>query len=422
MKKVLFISYFWPPSGKASLHWPLDIIRYLPKDKIEPIILTVEEETFTQKDESLLSNVDSNWRIIKSKALEPFNLYRMFIGKTKNEKLKSSETISTENKKLTHRIALWIRLNLFIPDARVGWNITAFKTANKFISKEKIDAVVSIGPPHSSHLIGLKLSKKFNIPHIPVLIDPWVDIVYYKNLKRSIITKRVDNQFEKSVLQNAEQVVFVTKSTEEDYLNKYSFLKNKTIVLYWGYDEDDFKDVKIEKTGKDEKIIVHAGNLFSYQNPKNFWKQIKFENANGNKFKIRFIGSVDTQVLDYLKEIDLIDKVELAGFLPYSEMIKQICEADILLVCSSEPRHVPGKLFEALRTGNPIIAFGDNNEEVKKIIKNANAGMMFGYDESGEEFLEGLDKIKPDHNFVTKFNRTEISKAFYQTLGKIIYG
>lgn len=416
MKRVLFISYFWPPSGKASLHWPLDIIRHLPQNEIEPIILTVEEETFTQKDESLLKKVDPNWQIIKSKALEPFDLYRIFIGKKRNEKLISSETISTENKKLTHRIALWIRLNLFIPDARVGWNFTAFKAANKFISKEKIDAVVSIGPPHSSHLIGLKLSKRFNVPHIPVLIDPWVDIVYYKNLKRSTITKMVDNHFEKSVLQNAKHIVFVNRSTEEDYQTKYDFIRNKSTVLYWGYDEEAFKDLKIEKIKKDEKIIVHSGNLFSYQNPKNFWKQIKIENEKGNKFIIRFIGSVDKQVLDFLKEIGLSDKVELVGFLSYQEMIKQICEADILLVCASEPRHVPGKLFEALRTGKPIIAFGDNNEEVEKIIEEANAGMMFGYDESGEEFLLNYHHFKTKIERVKLFDRRKISVSFFKIL------
>jgi len=425
MKKVLFISYFWPPSGKASLHLPLDIIRHLPKDEIKPIILTVEEESFTQKDESLLRKVNPEWKIIKSKALEPFNIYRKFIGKKKDEKLISSETISLDNKSLTHRISLWIRLNLFIPDARVGWNFTAIKAASRFIQKEKIDVIVSIGPPHSSHLIGLKLSKRFNIPHIPVLIDPWVDIIYYKNFKRSALTLKLDNHFERSVLQNARQVVFVNKSTEEDYVNKYDFLKEKTDVLYWGYDEDDFKSLPLNPLPKEgdflkrEKIIVHAGNLFAYQNPKNFWKQIKIENGKGNKFKIKFIGSVDKQVLDFLKEIGLMDKVELAGFLPYPEMIKQISEADALLVCASEPRHVPGKLFEALRTGNPIIAFGDNNEEVKNIIEDANAGMMFGYEESGEEFFRDLVKIKPDQNYIKKYNRAEISKEFKLILNKL---
>ena len=159
--------------------------------------------------------------------------------------------------------------------------------------------------------------------------------------------------------------------------------------------------------------------MFAYQNPKNFWKQIKIENDKGNKIVIRFVGSVDTEILDYLNSIGLKDKVQLKGFLPYKEMIKEIMHADMLLVCSTEPRHVPGKLFEALRTGNPIIAFGDNNEEVKKIIEDANAGMMFRYDESGKEFLEGLDIIKPDQNFVKKYDRAEMSKEFYLILKKL---
>ena len=425
MKRVLFISYFWPPSGKASLHWPLDIIGHLPKDEIEPIILTVEDESFTQKDESLLRKVDPNWIILKSKALEPFNIYRKFIGKKKDEKLISSETISLDNKSLTHRISLWIRLNLFIPDARVGWNFTAIKSAKKFIKDNRIDAVVSIGPPHSSHLIGLKLSHKFSIPHIPVLIDPWVDIVYYKNLKRSFLTKIIDNHFEKNVLQNAKQIVFVNKSTEEDFINKYNFIKGKSNVLYWGYDEEDFKSIPLTHISKGddfdnkEKTIVHAGNLFAYQNPINFWKQVMIENSKGNKYKIKFIGSVDKEILDYLKDIGLMNQVELAGFLPYPEMIKQILEADLLLVCASEPRHVPGKLFEAMRTGNPIIAFGNNNEEVKKIIKDANAGMMFGYDGNAEEILNKNYKTKPDQVVIKQYDRAEISKQFFAILKKL---
>ena len=416
MKKVLFISYFWPPSGKASLHWPLDIIRHLPKDQIEPIILTVEEESFTQKDKSLLRKVDPNWQIIKSKALEPFDLYRKFIGKNKNEKLSSSETISLENKKLSHRISIWIRMNLFVPDARVGWNFTAYRAAKKYYLKEKFDAVVSIGPPHSSHLIGLKLSRKFNIPHFPVFIDPWVDIIYYKNFNRSFLTLKLDNHFEKSVLQNAKQVVFVTESMKEDYRKKYDFVSGKSNVLYWGYDEDDFKDLKIDKILKEEKIIVHAGNLFAYQNPKNFWKQIKAENEKGNKLKLKFIGNVDPEILKYLNEIGLNDKIELAGFLPYREMIKQISEADALLVCASEPRHVPGKLFEALRTGNPVIVFGDNNDEVKSIIEKANSGKMYGYNDSGESFFENYDKIKPDLAVIKNYDRAEISKKFFEII------
>lgn len=416
MKKVLFISYFWPPSGKASLHWPLDIIRHLPKDEIEPIILTVEDESFTQKDESLLNKVDPNWKILKSKALEPFDLYRKFIGKKSHEKLVASETISLENKNIAHRISIWIRMNLFVPDARVGWNFTAISKAKKFLKKNKIDAIVSIGPPHSSHLIGLNLSKNFSIPHFPVLIDPWVDIIYYKNFNRNPITLKLDNHFEKSVMQNAKQVIFVNRSTQQDYLSKYEFLKNKSSVLYWGYDETAFTGLSSQKENSKEKLLVHAGNIFAYQNPKKLWDQIKIENDNGNKIKIRFVGTVDNEILEYLNSIGLKDYVELAGFLPYQKMIEQICMADILLVCSSEPRHVPGKLFEAMRTGNPIIAFGDNNEEVKNILKEANAGMMFRYDEYVEEFFKANFQKNENQKVVLKYDRASISKEFYKIL------
>ncbi len=419
MKKILFISYFWPPSGKASLHWPLDIIRHLPKDEIEPIILTVEEESFTQKDESLLSKVDPNWRIIKSKALEPFDIYRKFIGKKKNDKLVASETISLENKNLSHRISIWIRMNLFIPDARVGWNFTAIKTAKQILKKGTIDAIVSIGPPHSSHLIGLKLSKYFSVPHIPVLIDPWVDIIYYKNFKRSWLTLKLDNKFEKTVLANAKHVVFVTKSTAEDYFNKYEFLKNKTRVLYWGFDEEVFSSISVKKNNQKEKLLVHAGNLFAYQNPKKLWEQIKIENDKGSNIKIKFIGTVDKEILNFINNIGLTDCVEVIGFLSYEKMIENICNADILLVCSSEPRHVPGKLFEAMRTGNPIIAFGDNNSEVKQILKDANAGMMFGYNESVEKFFETEFIRNNDFKNLQRFDRTNIAKQFSELLNSL---
>ena len=163
-------------------------------------------------------------------------------------------------------------------------------------------------------------------------------------------------------------------------------------MLYWGYDEEEFQSLPLNTLPKEghfkdkEKLIVHAGNMFAYQDPKNFWKQIKIENEKGkqncNSF-CWFCGQRDIRLFrfDRFKR-----KCSVNGFSSVQRNDKKNFKADMLLVCSTEPRHVPGKLFEALRTGNPIIAFGDNNEEVKKIIGDANAGMMFGYEESGKEF------------------------------------
>jgi len=419
MNRVLFITYYWPPSGKASLHWPLKVMKHLPKFGWQPSVLTVEEDTFSQPDETLSENISPEINVTRAKSYEPFNIYKKFIGKKEDDQLVTSEIISKSNKSLSHRISIWLRMNLFIPDARIGWYFPAVKAARKLIKDEKIDAIVSVGPPHSTHLIGKRISKKLNVPHIPVFIDPWVDIIYYKDFKRSKITLSIDNHLEKSVLRNAKAIVFVTETMQNDYLKKYNFIEGKSNVLYWGYNEEDFERIVVNKEQKEEKILVHAGNIFSYQNPPNFWKRIKNENESGNNIRIKFIGTVDPEIKKSIHEEGLNEITEYCGFLPYDEMLKNISEADFLLVCASEPRHVPGKLFEYLRTGNPIIAFGDNNKEVKQILENSNAGMMFNYDESGDGFFTNYKNLKAEPSYVVKFDRKRISEELSKILDAI---
>ncbi len=419
MKKVLFITYYWPPSGKASLQWPLKIIKHLPKFEWQPFVLTVEDDTFSDEDITFLNQVPENLKVIRTKAFEPFNVYKKFTGKEKNTRLVASETISTKNKSLAHRLSLWIRMNLFIPDARIGWYFPAVKGGSKLLRDEKIDAIVSIGPPHTAHLIAKKLSIKYKIPHIPVFIDPWVDIAYYQNFKRNSITLKIDNHLEKSVLQNAASAVFVTKTMKNDYEEKYQFLKNKAQVLYWGYSEEDFSEIEMSKRNGNQKILIHAGNLFSYQNPKNLWHQIKNEIENGNPIKIKFIGTVDSDIVKSISSAGLDAFTEYLGFLPYKKMLTEVCNADFLLVCATEPRHVPGKLYEYLRAGKPIIAYGDNNEEVKNILSETNAGMMFSYNEDGKEFFNNYSKFGSISDKIIRFEREEISKSLSEILNSV---
>ena len=425
MKKILFITYYWPPSGKASLHWPLKIIKHLYTFGWIPSVLTADEDTFSQKDDTFLNEIPSEVKVFRAKSFEPFDIYKKFIGKGKGEQLVASETISNKNKSFTHRLSIWIRMNIFIPDARIGWYFPAVKAGLSFVKKQKIEAIVSVGPPHTTHLIGKKIASKFSIPHLPVFIDPWVDISYYKNFKRNKLTLNIDNRLEKSVLQSAAAAVFVTETMKDDYIKKYPFIKEKSNVLYWGYSEEDFimnngrrkmEDGRWKKEEGKEEVILHAGNIFDYQNPKQFWKTIKNEIDKGRKLKLVFIGTVSPEIKHSIVNTGLNLYTEYKGFLPYKEMLQEMLNADYLLVCATEPRHVPGKLFEYLRAGKPIIAFGDNNEEVKKIITDANAGMMFRYNESGEEFLKSIDKIKPDQTYAKRYNREEISKEFYAIL------
>ena len=408
MKKVLFITYYWPPSGKASLHWPLKMIKYLPEFGWQPVVLTVDEDTFSAKDESLLNEIDPNLKVYKSKTFEPFNLYKKFIGKKKDEQLVASETISITNKSLTHKISIWLRMNLFIPDARIGWYFSGIKKGKEIFQSEKIDAIISIGPPHSVHLIGLSLAKKFEKNFYPVFIDPWVDIVYYKNFNRSKITLLIDNHFEKKVVDNSSAAIFVTETMKNDYMKKYPCAIEKSHVLYWGYNEDDFENLEPQPQASEE-IILHAGNIFDFQNVPNFWKRIKLEIEKGRKMKLKFVGTVSPVIKASIEEAGLLYNVEYLGFLTYKQMLEELMKASYLLVCATEPRHVPGKLFEYLRSGKKIIAFGNDNEEVKKILEETNAGMMFRYDEDGGEIFENSNQLKIELSKIERFNRKNIA-------------
>lgn len=413
MKNVLFITYYWPPSGKASLHWPLKIIKHLPSFGWIPSVLTVDEDTFTQKDDTFKNEISTEVKIIRAKSVEPFNIYKKFIGKSSNDQLIASETISKKNKSFSHSLSIWIRMNLFIPDSRVGWYFPAVKAGKTFLNNEKVDAIVSIGPPHTSHLVGKKLSSIFNIPHFPVFIDPWIDISYYKNFNRNKLTLSIDKHLEKSVLLNAASVIFVTQSMCDDFIKKYPSIKDKANVLYWGYSEEDFclPPNPLPKEGGNEEIILHAGNIFDYQNPKYFWQSLRKKIDRGKKIKLVFVGTVSPGIKQSILDAGLEPNTIYKGFMPYKKMLNEMMSADYLLVCATEPRHVPGKLFEYLRAGKPIIAFCDGNEEVKKILTEANAGMMFGYEESGEEFFNESSHFKSDQEFIKRFERKNISKG-----------
>jgi glycosyltransferase involved in cell wall biosynthesis len=408
MKQVLFITYFWPPSGKATLHWPLKIIQHLPGFGWQPLVLTADEDTFSSQDESLLKEIAPDLKVFKARTWEPFGLYRRVLGKEKNAPLTASETISTTNRGLRHRLAIWIRMNLFVPDARIGWYWNAVRKGKQILRSESIQAIVSIGPPHTTLLVGKKLSKKFGIPHFPVFIDPWVDITYYRDFKRSKPTIVLDRRLESSVLEQSSQVAFVSESMKEDYIRRYPTLQNKSHVLYWGYNEEAFHGYS-PKNEQTAEILLHAGNIFDYQNPKAFWTTLRKEIDKGRNLKIVFVGTVGPGIRQSIQDAGLSDRTEYKGFLPYKQMIEEISTASYLLVCATEKRHVPGKLFEYLRSGKPIIAFCDNNNEVEKILGQANAGKVFPYHYSQEDIVQQVGSCNPDLSVITQFNRKIIA-------------
>ena len=400
------------------MHWPLFIIKHLPKFGWQPVVLTADQDSFSHKDNSLLKEIDPSLVVEKTASNEPFHLYRKFLGKSSDSPLIASEAISLENKDWKHRLSIWIRMNLFVPDARIGWNFSAMEGAKRILKKHKIDAIISVGPPHSSHLIAKKLSKRYALPHIPVLIDPWVDIVYYKNFKRNPITLKLDNYFERSTLSQAMKIIFVTKSAEEEYGKKYPWIAGKSDVLYWGYNEEYFEGKSKKKTSA-SKTILHAGNIFDYQNPLPLLKSIKREITQGKQLNLRFVGTVGQGIKASVSELGLDSITEYKGFLKYSDVVQEMLDADFLLVCASEKRHTPGKLFEYLRTGNTIIAFGDDNAEVNDILGTSRAGKLFPYHYERDDIFQQLKDTTSVLSGVKQFSREKIAESLAQILNGI---
>ena len=347
--------------------------------------------------------------VVKTSANEPFDLYRKFLGKNSDTPLIASETISLNSTDWKHRLAIWIRMNLFVPDARIGWYFSAVNGGKGLIASQRPKAIVSIGPPHSSHLIGKKLSVKYGIPHIPVLIDPWVDIVYYKDFKRNPITLALDRHFERSTLKHARRIVFVTQSAREEYVKKYPWIEKKSHVLYWGYNEENFTNEIIPKRDNKQEVILHAGNIFDYQNPEGLWKNIRSEIDRGRNLRLRFVGTVSPGIKRSVAAAGLDAHTDFVGFLPYHEVVKEMLNASYLIVCATEKRHVPGKLFEYLRTGNRIIAFGDDNSEVGGILQQANAGILLPYNYQQNDMFEQLRSCFPNPSIAVQFSREQIA-------------
>ncbi|MGE5363787.1 MAG: glycosyltransferase [Bacteroidota bacterium] len=418
MHKVLFISFYWVPSGKATLHWPLYIIRHLPSFGWQPSVLTVNEDTISSRDDSLAHNVPESVKVSRTDYFDPFVFYRKFTGKSADAPLVSSEMISKENKAFRHRLAVWIRMNLFVPDARAGWYPYGVKEGRRLLSEEKFDAIVTIGPPHSTHLIGRKLAKQFNVPFFPVLIDPWVDIVYYKDFRRSLPVVKLDRHLERLVMKDASHAVFVTESTRADFVQRYPWLDKKSSVLYWGYNEESFIGIEspAETTASSVEIFLHAGNIFDYQNPPLLWSAIKRQIDRGRKIRLKFTGSVSPGIKQAVTAAGLDPHTEYTGFLPYDQMVREICSASFLLVCATEKRHVPGKLFEYMRSGRPILAFGDDNEEVSGFLERTRAGMLFRYSEDPSEFFDRSGEFTCDTAEVKKYDRRHLAGRLAEIL------
>ena len=380
MKKVLVITYYWPPSGGPGVQRILKFCKYLPHFGWEPIVLTVENGEYPNIDHSLLDEVESlKIKVFKTKTIEPFGIFKFFT----NKKSLPTFELNKDKKSIFNNLASWIRMNLFIPDARIGWLPFAIKSAKKIVLNNKVDLVFSSGPPHSLHFIGHRLKRDLSIPWVADFRDPWVDLFYYSEHKRLKISKKLDIIMEREILSKADKIVTATNGLKILLKNK---IKKNISVVYNGFDDDDFIGLNKKNIHNGKIIISYVGTIARSQIPHIFFQAVKKMNDSGANVFIHFVGDVDPSLIRVIDDYGLRKHVETIGYLPHNESIKKMLNSNfLLLIIPKTPDNkliVTGKLFEYIRTGIPIIGIGPSEGDASQILEQTNSGRMFDYSDS----------------------------------------
>jgi len=386
-KKVLIITYYWPPAGGPGVQRWLKFVKYLPDFGVQPIVYCPENPSYPLLDDKLVQEVSENCTIIKQPIFEPYQWASLFSKKkTKNI---ASGLINTKEQSLVERLLLYVRGNYFIPDARKFWIRPSVKYLSKYIQENNIETIITTGPPHSLHLIGLQLKKQLNINWIADFRDPWTTIGYHDKMKLSKASQQKHQFFEKEVLQTADSILVTSPSTKIEF----EVITNKPITVI----TNGFDDVKIESFVLDSKFTLsHIGSLLTGRNPKVLWDSLAELIAENLDFKalfeLKLIGAVSNDVLVSIKEAGLENYINLLGYVSHEEaqIQQRVSQVLVLIEIDSDITKciIPGKLFEYLQANRPIIGFGPEKADFKTIISETNTGCSFGYNVKEKEFIK----------------------------------
>ena len=383
-KKLLIITYYWPPAGGPGVQRWLKFVKYLPDFDVQPIVYVPENPTYPIVDSQLESEVSDKAIILKKPIFEPYQL-ASFLSKNKTKKISSGIIPNQKKQSLLEKLMLWVRGNLFIPDARVFWVKPSVAYLENYIRDNEIDTIITSGPPHSLHLIGLELKQKMNLKWLADFRDPWTTIGYHKSLRLSQYAANKHKQLESQVLNSADTIIVTSKTTKTEF----QALTTKPIeVITNGFDVE-----KVDKQTLDTKFsLAHIGSFLSERNPKILWESLVELCNEIPEFKfhleIKLIGAISNEVLETIDQFGLNSVLNNLGYVSHAEAVAHQRKSQVLLLIeiNSEATKsiLPGKLFEYMVSERPILAIGPKDSDFAEIITNTNTGVFFEYSEKAK--------------------------------------
>ena len=438
MKRVLVVTYYWPPSGGSGVQRWVKFAKYLPQEGWEPVIYTPENPEYTAIDHTLEAEIPHTVEIIRRPITEPYNLYRKLMGKGASTDMKTLTAgasggavteISSGKKSFKQRLSLWIRGNLFVPDPRVGWVKPSVRFLKKYLAEHPVDVIVTTGPPHSMHLIGQRLHKELGIPWIPDFRDPWSRMYYLKHLPMSARTWRRLRAMEQSVLDDCSTVLAVTPLVQDEFRAQ---TKTPVAMITNGYDGGDFEQA-VEPDGFFN--VVHTGLFAADGNPLNLWKALGIKAWADPDFKaalrLRLVGKVDSEVYAAIEEAGLKENVIDLGYRDHLTAVREQLAATVLVLpLRNDPEYrpiLPGKLFEYLASRRPILGIGQEDGAMARVLADTGAGVTAGWDnldairafidKAWEQFKAGgVPAVKGD---IDRFSRRSLTRELAALLERV---
>jgi len=406
MKKVLIITYYWPPSGGAGVQRVLKLVKYLRQNNWEPVIYTADEAEYPILDTSLAKDIPEGVTVIRKKLWEPYSFYKKFIGQKKDQKVYSGFLSENKKSSFAQKVSVWIRGNFFIPDARCFWIKPSVRFLSEYLKQNPVDAIISSGPPHTTHLIARGVKRKTNLPWIADFRDPWTQIDFYEQLMLTSVADAKHKRLERSVLKEADKVITVSWNWAKDL---EAIGKRKVEIITNGFDEDDFSAT--DSTQPDSKFSMsHIGSLNGDRNAANFWRALKELCSDDAQFKndlvIRLIGKNDFAVYQSIEQNGLQAQLEKIEYIPHNETGKYQQRSSVLLLFLNNTPNVlgiiPGKLFEYLAARRPILVIGNSNGDSARIVTETNAGAICDFDQ--KEKMKATIK-----DFYTRWKKNELT-------------
>jgi len=456
LKRVLVITYYWPPSGGAGVQRWLKFTKYLPSHGWQPVVYTPSNPEAPVDDPSLEQDIHPETLVLKRPIREPYMLYKKFVGMGAGERINAGFLSEDEKPPAKEGLAVWIRGNLFIPDARKYWIKPSVRFLKRYLRDLRVDAMISTGPPHSMHLIAMKLHKKLKIPWIADLRDPWTEIDFYDQLKLTRWADRKHRRLENEVLTSADRVVVVGKTMAGRFHEKTGI---DAVVIPNGFDEADFAgkngpvpeselsdpDQETKPLGPDHEkkpagpgnpfTVVHVGAMNRDRNHPAFWQalaELRKENPEfARELKIKLVGKLDHSVHRSLEEYQLRECVEITRSLPHDKVIPLLQSASILyLPINNTPNArsiATGKLYEYLSAGRPILGVGPTDGDAAAIVNECQGGQMIAFtDREGikktlEEWIrrhrEGKLSVKPVS--IDRYSRKNLTETYASLLNQL---